>query len=100
MASKLEARFDALGVLGLEDASRAPRVVPHKTPPELVELIVAERAAHPSDGFFSSLIDRDGARLTGAWHPEIAEHGHGHGHGSSACDRLVRRCTAWPADLE
>jgi transposase InsO family protein len=49
-ASKFKARFEALGALGLEDQSRAPRVIPHKTPPELVELIVAERAAHPSWG--------------------------------------------------
>lgn len=49
-ASKFKARFEALGAVGLEDQSRAPRVIPHKTPPELVELIIAERVAHPSWG--------------------------------------------------
>jgi transposase InsO family protein len=47
---KFKARFERLGLAGLEDRSRAPRVIPHKTPPELEELIIAERRAHPSWG--------------------------------------------------
>ena len=47
---KFKARFERLGVAGLADTSRAPRVIPHKTPPELAELIVAERRAHPTWG--------------------------------------------------
>src|SRR5207248_11041204 len=30
--------------------SRAPIVIPHRTPPEVVELILAERRAHPTWG--------------------------------------------------
>jgi putative transposase len=48
--SKYKKRFKELGVVGLEDQSRAPHVIPHKTPPELVELLVAERVRHPSWG--------------------------------------------------
>lgn len=48
--SKFKARFERLGAAGLEDRSRAPRVIPHKTPPELVEVILAERREHPTWG--------------------------------------------------
>jgi len=48
--NKFKARFDELGIAGLEDRSRAPRVIPHKTPPELIEVIIAERRAHPTWG--------------------------------------------------
>jgi transposase InsO family protein len=34
----------------MEDQSRAPRVIPHKSPPELVEVILAERRLHPTWG--------------------------------------------------
>src|SRR5688572_6005157 len=47
---KYKARFERLGAAGLEDRSRAPKVIPHKTPPEVVELIVAERMQHPTWG--------------------------------------------------
>lgn len=47
---KFKARFERQGVPGLEDRSRAPHVIPHKTPPELEEVIVAERRAHPTWG--------------------------------------------------
>jgi len=48
--NKFKARFERLGAAGLEDRSRAPKVIPHKTPPELMELIVAERRQHPTWG--------------------------------------------------
>ena len=48
--NKFKARFDRLGAAGLADRSRAPRVIPHKTPPELMEIILAERRDHPSWG--------------------------------------------------
>jgi transposase InsO family protein len=47
---KFKKRFKDQGITGLEDQSRAPHVIPHKTPPELVELIVAERKRHPTWG--------------------------------------------------
>jgi putative transposase len=47
---KFKKRFKELGPVGLEDQSRAPRIIPHKTPPELVEVIVAERRLHPTWG--------------------------------------------------
>jgi len=47
---KLKNRFEALGALGLEEQSRAPKHRPHKTPPEMEALLLAERRAHPSWG--------------------------------------------------
>jgi putative transposase len=47
---KFKKCFRELGPAGLEDQSRAPRVIPHKTPPELVEVILAERRLHPTWG--------------------------------------------------
>src|SRR5262252_855638 len=47
---KFKKRFKACGVAGLEDQSRAPKVIPHKTPPEIVELLIAERMQHPTWG--------------------------------------------------
>jgi transposase InsO family protein len=47
---KLKKRYEELGAQGLEDQSRAPRHIPHKTPPEVVELVLAERGKHPSWG--------------------------------------------------
>lgn len=47
---KFKARFERLGLQGLADQSRAPKVIPHKTSPELEELIVAERQEHPTWG--------------------------------------------------
>lgn len=48
--SKFKARFDRLGAEGLEDLSRAPHVIPHRTPPEMMDLVVAERRQHPTWG--------------------------------------------------
>jgi transposase InsO family protein len=47
---KFKKRFEEAGVPGLFDQSRAPRYIPHKTPPEVVELVVAERLRHSSWG--------------------------------------------------
>lgn len=47
---KLKQRYEQLGVLGLVDQSRAPKHIPHKTPPEVVELLAAERRQHPTWG--------------------------------------------------
>lgn len=47
---KFRARFRQLGIVGLEDQPRAPKLIPHKTPKEVVELLVAERKRHPSWG--------------------------------------------------
>jgi transposase InsO family protein len=47
---KFKQRFKRLGEAGLVDQSRAPKVIPHRTPPELVELIIAERKRHPTWG--------------------------------------------------
>jgi transposase InsO family protein len=47
---KLSNRFDELGVEGLFDRSRAPKHIPHKTPSEVVELVLKERRRHPNWG--------------------------------------------------
>jgi putative transposase len=47
---KFKRRFRELGPVGLEDQSRAPKAIPHKTPPELVEVLLAERRLHPTWG--------------------------------------------------
>jgi len=47
---KLQRRFAAEGVGGLAEHSRAPRHVPHKTRPEVGELLIEARRAHPSWG--------------------------------------------------
>ena len=49
-ASKFKQRFERYGRAGLEDQSRAPLVIPHKTPPEVEKLILAARARHPTWG--------------------------------------------------
>lgn len=48
--SKYKKRHEQLGVRGLADQSRAPRVIPHKTPPEVEAVIIAERMQHPTWG--------------------------------------------------
>jgi transposase len=48
--NKFEKRYKRLGLAGLEDQSRAPKVIPHKTPPEVEEVIIAERRQHPTWG--------------------------------------------------
>jgi len=47
---KFKQRYKRLGLVGLEDLSRAPKVIGHRTPPEVVELILAERKRHPTWG--------------------------------------------------
>lgn len=48
--NKFKKRFEEVGITGLQDQSRAPKMIPHKTPPEVVELIVAARKKHPTWG--------------------------------------------------
>ena len=47
---KFKQRFKRLGEAGLLDQSRAPKVIPHRTAPEVVKLFVEERRRHPSWG--------------------------------------------------
>jgi transposase InsO family protein len=47
---KFKRRFREHGLPGLQDWSRAPGYIPHKTPPELVEVILAHRRQHPTWG--------------------------------------------------
>src|SRR5688500_17634795 len=49
-AYKFKARLDAAGAAGLADQSRAPIHIPHKTPPEIVELVLKARRKHPTWG--------------------------------------------------
>jgi transposase InsO family protein len=48
--NKFKERFERLGPVGLEDQSRAPKIIPHKTPPEVETVILAERRQHPTWG--------------------------------------------------
>ena len=43
-------RYDADGPAGLEDRSRRPVACPNRTPPELVDAVVAARRRHPAWG--------------------------------------------------
>jgi transposase InsO family protein len=47
---KIWNRYEQLGIEGLRDQSRAPKHIPHRTPPELVEVLVAARQKHPTWG--------------------------------------------------
>ena len=47
---KFKKRFREHGPAGLTDQSRAPKLIPHKTPPELVTVLLAERRLHPTWG--------------------------------------------------
>ena len=47
---KLLNRVERLGASGLEELSRAPKHIPHRTPPEVVQLILAKRRRHPTWG--------------------------------------------------
>ncbi len=49
-AYKLKERYEELGARGLFDRSRAPRTIPHRTSPEVEELLVEARKAHPTWG--------------------------------------------------
>jgi transposase InsO family protein len=48
--NKFKKRFDELGAGGLEDRSKAPKIIPHRTPAEVVDLILAERRKRPTWG--------------------------------------------------
>ena len=47
---KFKQRFKRLGMAGMEELSSAPHVIPHRTSPELTELIIAGRKLHPTWG--------------------------------------------------
>lgn len=47
---KIKARYLTEGIQGLEDKSRAPHSIPHRTPPEVQTLIVDTKKRHPSWG--------------------------------------------------
>jgi transposase InsO family protein len=47
---KFKQRFKRLGEAGLLDKSRAPNVIPHKTSPEVIKLLVEEKKRHPTWG--------------------------------------------------
>jgi transposase InsO family protein len=47
---KLKNRYEELGVPALEDQSRAPKHIPHKTTDEVVQLVTKERRKHPTWG--------------------------------------------------
>jgi transposase InsO family protein len=47
---KFKQRFKRLGEAGLLDLSRAPKVIPHRTPPEVIKLLVDEKKRFPSWG--------------------------------------------------
>ena len=47
---KFKQRFKRLGEAGLLDLSRAPKVIPHRTSPEVVKLLVDEKKRHPTWG--------------------------------------------------
>ena len=47
---KFKQRFLAQGEAGLVDRSRAPLWIPHKTPPDVERILIAERKRHPTWG--------------------------------------------------
>ena len=47
---KLKQRYKRMGEAGLEDGRRGPKVIPHRTPPEVEALLVAEKKLHPTWG--------------------------------------------------
>ena len=47
---KFKQRFKRLGEAGLLDQSRAPKVIPHKTAPEVIKLLLEEKKRHPTWG--------------------------------------------------
>lgn len=47
---KFKQRYKRFGEAGLRDLSRAPKVIPHRTPPEVVALLIEEKKRHPSWG--------------------------------------------------
>lgn len=63
--NKFKTRFDRMGLAGLEDQSRAPYVIPHKTPPEVMELALEERRQHPTWGSrkLKDVLEKRGHRI-------------------------------------
>lgn len=63
--NKFKARFERLGAAGLEDQSRAPHVIPHRTPPEVMELVLDERRLHPTWGSrkLKDVLEKRGQRM-------------------------------------
>lgn len=49
-AYKFKSRLEVLGPEGLVDQSRAPIHIPHKTPAEIIELVLKARRGHPTWG--------------------------------------------------
>lgn len=74
------ARFEAEGHRGLHDRSRAPHHCPHKIPPSIAELLLAERTAHPFWGARKLL------KVLATQHPRI----HSWPAASTAADLLAR----------
>jgi len=71
---KFRKRFEEFGAAGLLDQSRAPKVIPHKTPREVEALILAERRRHPTWGP-RKLKDSLERRLEGRVFPSAAAMG-------------------------
>lgn len=66
---KLKNRYEQLGAAALIDQRRAPKTIPHRTSPELEELVVSERLRHPTWGpkkLKDVLEQRTGRRLPSA----------------------------------
>jgi len=57
---KFKQRFKRMGQAGLANLSRAPKVIPHRTPPELVEMIDAASFVAVNDYEASLLSERTG----------------------------------------
>jgi transposase InsO family protein len=63
--NKFRERFEKMGTMGLEDLSRAPRNTPHRTPTDLIDVILEERRAHPTWGArkLKVVLDARGVRV-------------------------------------
>ena len=72
---KIIARYDAVGLDGLRDDSRRPKVSPRALPEAMVELIVATRQAHPRWGprKIRGCIQREHPGLKVPWASTIGE---------------------------
>ena len=47
---KIWSRYQGIGLVGLEDQSRAPKRIPHKTEPEIEKRLLEMRSLHPTWG--------------------------------------------------
>ena len=47
---KIWSRYQGIGLMGLEDQSRAPKRIPHKTEPEIEKRLLEMRSLHPTWG--------------------------------------------------